>query len=64
LQAVRRGKMRFKRWSAPSPLGPSYILKHICSKWLNEKKRYCLETHPDTEHIWAWMTRKWKTVST
>jgi hypothetical protein len=29
---------------------PSYVLKHVCSKWLNEKKRYCLDTHPESEH--------------
>ncbi len=29
---------------------PSYLLKHVCSKWLNEKKRYCLDTHLEQEH--------------
>jgi hypothetical protein len=29
---------------------PAYLLKHVCSKWMNEKKRYCLETHPEMEH--------------
>jgi hypothetical protein len=29
---------------------PSYLLKHVCSKWLNEKKRYCLDSHPEPDH--------------
>jgi hypothetical protein len=29
---------------------PAYLLKHVYSKWLNEKKRYCLDTHPEQDH--------------
>jgi hypothetical protein len=29
---------------------PAYLLKQVCSKWLNEKKRYCLDTHPEQDH--------------
>jgi len=28
----------------------SYVLRHLCSKWLPDKKRYCMAAHGKAEH--------------
>jgi hypothetical protein len=33
-----------------SPWDASFVLKHLCSKWLKDKNRVCLESHPENEH--------------
>jgi hypothetical protein len=33
-----------------SPWDASYVLKHLCSKWLKDKNRCCLEPHPELKH--------------
>jgi hypothetical protein len=33
-----------------SPWDASFVLKHLCSKWLKDRNRCCLEPHPESEH--------------
>jgi hypothetical protein len=33
-----------------SPWDASFVLKHLCSKWLKDRNRCCLEAHPECEH--------------
>jgi hypothetical protein len=34
----------------PSHWDPNYLLKHSCSKWLNDKNRFCLDNHAERDH--------------
>jgi hypothetical protein len=33
-----------------SPWDASFVLKHLCSKWVKDKNKFCLEAHPENDH--------------
>jgi hypothetical protein len=34
-----------------APLDASFVLKHLCSKWIKDRNRCCLEPYPESEHV-------------
>jgi hypothetical protein len=44
------GRCEFKEDRQVSLWDPNFFLRHVCSKWLTDRNRYCLETHPLNEH--------------
>jgi hypothetical protein len=34
----------------PASWDPNYVLKHACSKYLEDKRKFCMEAHPESEH--------------
>jgi hypothetical protein len=44
------GRCESKDNSHPAPWDSNFSLKHACSKYLGDKKRFCLEPHAATNH--------------
>jgi hypothetical protein len=44
------GRCESKDDSHPAPWDSAFTLKHGCSRYLGDKKRFCLEPHPASAH--------------